>query len=88
MSRSFYLARCLIALMGEWSIPIVIGIALGTVLSTWQLVEVADLIESTFSHSMQSVVESCAASTDPPDNSSPPASGTGSPVADAGGETG
>lgn len=88
MSRSFYMARCLIALMGEWSIPIVIGIALGTGLSTWQLVEVADLIESTFTHSMQSVVESCTSPTDPPANQSPPASGTGPPVAGDGGETG
>lgn len=88
MSRSFYMARCLIALMGEWSIPIVIGIALGTGLSTWQLVEVADLIESTFTHSLQSVVESCTTSTDQPVSQSPPASGTGSPVAGDGGETG
>ncbi|MBB2494483.1 hypothetical protein [Aquipseudomonas ullengensis] len=86
MSRSFYMARCLIALMGEWSIPIVIGIALGTGLSTWQLIEVTDLYESAFTHSLQSAVEACKV--EPPDTPSPPASGTGPPVAGEGGETG
>lgn len=88
MSRSFYMARWLIVLMGNWSIPVVIGIALGTGLSTWQLTEEADLIESILTRSMQSVVESCTVPSELPERQSPPASGTGPPVAGEGGETG
>lgn len=88
MTVSFSLGRYLVALLGEWCFPLVIGIALGIGLSTWQLNEEADLIEQIFTRSMQAVVESCTASTDPPANGSPPASGTGPPVAGDGGDTG
>ena len=88
MTVSFSLGRYLVALLGEWCFPLVIGIALGIGLSTWQLTEEADLIEQIFTRSIQSVVESCTTSTDPPESRSPPASGTGSPVAGDGGETG
>ena len=81
-------ARFFLALMGAWSLPIVMGIALGVGLSTWQLTEEADLIEQVFTRSMQSVVESCSAPTDAPTSRSPPASVTGPPVAGDGGETG
>ena len=87
MTVSFRLGRYLIALLGEWCFPLVIGIALGIGLSTWQLTEEADLLEAIFTRSMQSVVESCTAPTVPPSRS-PPASGTGPPVAGDGGETG
>jgi hypothetical protein len=88
MTVSFRVGRYLVAMLGEWCFPLVIGIAVGIGLSTWQLTEEADLIEEIFTRSLQSVVESCTASTDPPPSRSPPASGTGSPVAGDGGETG
>lgn len=88
MTVSFSLGRYLVALLGEWCFPLVIGMALGIGLSTWQLTEEADLIEQIFTRSMQSVVESCTTSIDPPESRSPPASGTGPPVAGDGGETG
>jgi len=88
MTVSFRLGRYLVALMGEWSFPLVIGIAIGIGLSTWQLTEEAELLEVAFTRSLESVVESCTASTDPPPTGSPPASGTAPPVAGDGGETG
>ncbi|WP_137974045.1 hypothetical protein [Pseudomonas sp. F(2018)] len=89
MAVSFRLGRYLVLLLGNWSVPLVIGIALGVGLSTWQLTEEADLLEEIFTRSMQSVVESCEAATDPPpDKPSPAASGTGPPVAGDGGDTG
>jgi hypothetical protein len=88
MSLTVSFGRYLFWLLGEWTIPVIIGIALGIGLSTWQLNEEADLIEEILTRSMQSVVESCEAPTDPPLTASPPASVTGPPVAGDGGDTG
>ncbi|MBD9426712.1 hypothetical protein IB232_15355 [Pseudomonas sp. PDM15] len=89
MSLTVSFGRYMFWLLGQWTIPVIIGIALGVGLSTWQLTEEADLIEEILTRSMQSVVESCEASTDPPpDKPSPAASGTGPPVAGDGGDTG
>jgi hypothetical protein len=88
MSLTVSVGRYLFWLLGEWTIPVVLGIALGTGLCLWQLTETAELIEATFTHSLQSVVESCTAPTDPPSTASPPASVTGPPVAGDGGDTG
>lgn len=89
MSLTVSFGRYLFWLLGEWTIPVVIGIALGTGLCLWQLTETADLLEEVFTRSMQSVVESCEAPTDPPaDKPSPAASVTGPPVAGDGGDTG
>jgi hypothetical protein len=100
MTISFRVGRYLVLLLGNWSVPVLLGIALGTGLSTWQLTEEADLIEEILIRSIQSVVDSCEASTDPPlDTPSPAASVTGRlhpldvpaelmPVAGDGGDTG
>lgn len=88
MSLTISFGRYLFWLLGQWTIPVIVGIALGIGLSTWQLTEEADLIEEIFTRSLQSVVESCTAPTDPSISRSPPASGTGPPVAGGGGETG
>ncbi|PYC27394.1 hypothetical protein DMO17_06540 [Aquipseudomonas alcaligenes] len=88
MSLTVSFGRYLFWLLGEWTIPVVIGITLGTGLCLWQLTETADLLESSLTRSIHSVVESCTAPTDPPPTASPPASVTGPPVAGDGGDTG
>lgn len=88
MAVTFRLSRYLVALLWAWSTPMFCGVALGIGLSIWQLTEEADLIEEVLTRSIHSVVESCTPPTDPPPTASPPASGTGPPVAGDGGDTG
>lgn len=52
-------ARWFLALVGEWSIPLVIGIAIGTGLSVWQLGEIAQVMDQAFADALGRVVLAC-----------------------------
>ena len=52
-------ARWFLALLGEWSIPLVIGIAIGTGLSIWQLSEIAQVMDQAFTDALGRVVLAC-----------------------------
>jgi hypothetical protein len=88
MTVSFRLGRYLAALLAQWTAPLLVGVVFGTVTSTWQTIELMEGVDDYFARAIEQVKGTCTAPTDPPPSRSPPASGTGPPVAGDGGETG
>lgn len=85
---SFRLGRYLVALLWSWSVPLLVGVVLGGGYVTYTTLEILRSTDDAFVRAVESAVESCTTSIALPINRSPPASGTGPPVAGDGGETG
>ena len=88
MSLTISFGRYLFWLLGEWTIPLILGAIFGSAYMTYSTLEILEASTDAFTGSIQSVVDSCTAPTDPPLTASPPASVTGPPVAGDGGDTG
>jgi hypothetical protein len=88
MAASFRVSRYLLALLWHWSIPFVLGGVFASVLALQGVQEGVDLLDEALDASIGRVAEACSIPPKPPDSRSPPVSGSGSPDAGAGGETG
>lgn len=58
--KSLSYARWCLALINEWSVPLLLGIAIGSALSLWQLGELAELMDQVFFDALGRVVLACA----------------------------
>lgn len=88
MKLSFRVGRYLLALLWHWSLPFTFGGIFAAVLALYGVQKGVELLDQALDASITRVAEACAIPPEPPDSRSPPVSGTGSPVAGAGGETG
>ncbi|NQD81347.1 hypothetical protein HP436_14300 [Pseudomonas sp. CrR14] len=52
-------ARLIARVIDSWSIPVLVGIAIGTVLSVWQLGEIAQVMDQAFADALGRVVLAC-----------------------------
>ena len=88
MKVSFRVGRYLLALLWHWSLPFALGGVFASVLVIQGVQEGVELLDEALDASISRVADACAIPPEPPNRGSPPVSGTGSPVAGAGGETG
>lgn len=52
-------ARLIARVIDSWSIPVLVGIAIGTCLSVWQLGEIAQVMDQAFADALGRVVLAC-----------------------------
>ena len=60
MTVSFRLGRYLVALLWHWAPPAIIGFAFGSVMTTFQAVEVLEAADDYFYKALTQVVQQCA----------------------------
>lgn len=66
MAVSFRLGRYLVALLWSWSVPLIVGVALGGGYVIYTTLEVLDASDNAFVSSIEAAIAACESPTDPP----------------------